>query len=159
MLRKALPKDVRRIHELINFSASKGEMLPRSLSEIYENLRDFFVYEEDGRIVGTCAVHIFWGDLAEIRSLFVEEASRGKGIGTALVRACIEEAQALEIEKLFLLTYKSEFFKQFGFEIVERDTLPQKIWMECVKCPKYPACDEVSMLKKIEVQRDEGEGE
>jgi amino-acid N-acetyltransferase len=149
MLRKALPKDVRRIHELINASASKGEMLARSLSEIYENVRDFFVYEEDGRIIGTCAVHVFWGDLAEIRSLCVEEPFRGRGIGGQLVSACIEEARSLGIDRLFLLTYMSDFFSQFGFRIVDREELPQKIWTDCVRCPKYPACDEVAMVRRI----------
>lgn len=155
MLRKALIKDGEEIHRLINLSSSKGEMLPRSLSEIYDNIRDFFVFEEDGKILGICSLHIFWKDLAEIRSLYVDESKRKKGIGRKLVEACLSEAKEFGIRKVFLLTYRTDFFLKLGFKTVEKVELPQKIWSDCVKCPKFPKCDEVAMIKNLG-EEDEG---
>jgi len=149
MLRKAGIKDIKQIHSIINYSASKGEMLPRSLGELYDNMRDCFVYEENGAIVGAGALHICWDDLAEIRSLCVAEAFRGKGIGRTLVNACIDEAYNFEIERVFLLTYQEEFFKKCGFKTVDKKELPQKIWSDCIKCPKFPECDEIAMVKIV----------
>jgi len=147
MLRKAGIKDIKKIHGIINLSAGKGEMLPRSLGELYDNMRDCFVYEEDGNVVGAGALHICWEDLAEIRSLCVLEPSRGRGIGRKLVNACLEEAHNLKIVRIFLLTYQEEFFKKCGFQTVDKKELPQKIWSDCIKCPKFPECDEIAMVK------------
>ncbi len=149
MLRKAGTKDIKQIHSIINYSASKGEMLPRSLGELYDNMRDCFVYEESGAIVGAGALHICWDDLAEIRSLCVAENFRGKGIGRILVNACVNEANNFEIERVFLLTYQEEFFKKCGFQTVDKKELPQKIWSDCIKCPKFPECDEIAMVRIV----------
>ncbi len=149
MLRKAGIKDIRDIHSIVNQSASKGEMLPRSLGELYDNMRDYFVCEEDGRIVGAGALHICWEDLAEIRSLCVVEDYRDKGIGRTLVNACIEEAKSFNVKKVFLLTYQDGFFKKCGFRIVDKKELPQKIWSDCIRCAKFPECDEIAMIMKI----------
>ncbi|MCK9362036.1 MAG: N-acetyltransferase [Syntrophales bacterium] len=152
MLRKARIGDVKTIHRLINISAGKGEMLPRSLMDIYGSLRDFFVYynERDGEIVGTCAMNITWENLAEIRSLNVAEERRREGIGRKLVEACISEAVTLELYRIFALTYQREFFLKLGFQYVDRDTLPQKVWSDCLRCPKYPDfCDEISMILEL----------
>ena len=152
MLRKARIGDVKTIHRLINISAGKGEMLPRSLMDIYGSLRDFFVYynEKDGEIVGTCAMNITWENLAEIRSLNVAEERRREGIGRKLVEACISEAVTLELYRIFALTYQREFFLKLGFQYVDRDTLPQKVWSDCLRCPKYPDfCDEISMILEL----------
>ena len=116
---------------------------------MYDNLRDYFVYVEDGKIAGTGALHICWEDLAEIRSVCVVESSRKRGIGRKIVNACLEEAKGFEVDKVFLLTYKDGFFKKCGFSIVDKKDLPQKIWSDCIKCPKFPECDEIAMVIKI----------
>ena len=152
MLRKARIGDVKTIHRLINQSAGKGEMLPRSLMDIYNSVRDFIVYydESQQRIVGVCAMNIIWENLAEIRSLFVEEAWRKKGIGRLLVEFCISEGITLELFRIFTLTYKKEFFAKLGFHEVDRATLPEKVWSDCFRCPKYPDyCDEVAMIIEL----------
>ncbi len=152
MLRKARIGDVKTIHKLINVSAGKGEMLPRSLMDIYGSLRDFFVYfsEQDGEIIGVCAMNITWENLAEIRSLYVAELRRKEGLGRKLVEACISEAITLELYRVFTLTYQHEFFLKLGFKDIDRATLPQKVWSDCLRCPKYPDfCDEISMIMEL----------
>jgi len=149
MLRKASIKDIKSIHSIVNLAAAKGEMLARSLGELYDNMRDYFVYEERGKVIGAGALHICWEDLAEIRSLCVTESSRGKGIGRMLVEACMEEARELNIAKVFLLTYQEEFFGKCGFTLVDKKELPQKIWSDCIRCPKFPECDEIAMMRRI----------
>jgi amino-acid N-acetyltransferase len=149
MLRKASIKDIKRIHAMINTSASKGEMLPRSLGELYDNMRDYFVYAEGDDVRGTCALHICWESLAEIRSLCVVEEARHKGIGTLLIDACMAEARSMEIGEVFLLTYRDEFFARFGFHVVDKKELPQKIWSDCIRCPQFPECDEIAMMRRV----------
>lgn len=152
MLRKARIGDVKTIHRLINLSAGKGEMLPRSLMDIYNSLRDFFVYydEDESLVIGICAMNIIWENLAEVRSLYVDENYRKKGIGKELVEACISEAITLELFRIFTLTYKKEFFAKIGFKEVDRSTLPEKIWSDCFRCSKYPDyCDEVAMIVEL----------
>ncbi|MBN1615101.1 MAG: N-acetyltransferase [Deltaproteobacteria bacterium] len=148
MLRKARIGDVKTIHRMINVSSGKGEMLPRSLMDIYGNLRDFFVYfHEDGTTIqGICAMSIIWENLAEVRSLYVDDEYRNRGIGRKLVEACISEAIILQLYRVFTLTRKPEFFRHLGFKEVDRSTLSEKIWVDCFHCPKYPEfCDEVAM--------------
>lgn len=147
MIRKARMADVKAIHELIAEYARKGDMLPRALADIYENLRDYFVYlGDDGELVGSAAIHIMWEDLAEVRSLAVREERMRRGVGTQLVEACISEAIVLGIARVFALTYKPEFFEKLGFHVVEKSELPQKIWADCLKCSKFPDCDEVALV-------------
>jgi len=152
MLRKARIDDVKTIHRMINLSSGKGEMLPRSLMDIYSSLRDFFVYynEDESQIIGICAMNIIWENLAEIRSLFVDENHRGKGFGRELVEACISEAITLGLFKIFTLTYKKEFFDKLGFKEIDRSLLPEKIWSDCFRCSKYPDyCDETAMIVEL----------
>jgi amino-acid N-acetyltransferase len=148
MLRKARVTDVDAIHRLVNSCASRGEMLPRSLAELYDNMRDYFVYEdeESGKIGGTCALHICWENLGEIRSLCVDESLRRRGIGFELVGVCMDEAKQFGLGRLFVLTYRDDFFRRFGFREVEKSELPHKIWTECINCPKFPRCDEIAMV-------------
>lgn len=150
MIRKAILKDVKDIQELIKLYSSRGDILPRSLSELYDQLRDFFVYIQNRKVIGICALHICWEDLAEIRSLAVRVEARNKGIGARLVRACLDECESLGIKKVFALTYKPNFFERFGFKIVDKTALPHKIWADCLKCVKFPDCDEVAMIKELE---------
>ncbi len=142
-------KDVPIVHELVNDYASRGEMLARSRSEIYEGLRDFFIAEEEGQILGCAALHINWEDLAEVRSLAVSETAQKRGIGRKLVEACIQEARALGVAKVYALTYRPGFFEQLGFDQVPKETLPHKIWGDCLKCPQFPNCDEDAVIMEI----------
>jgi amino-acid N-acetyltransferase len=146
MVRKARIDDVKVIFKFIEGFAVKGDMLHRPVSEIYNTLRDFYVYEVNGVILGTCALHVCWEDLAEVRSLAVDERAKEKGIGKALINACIEDAKTLGVTKLFALTYKEGYFKKMGFEIIDMKILPHKIWTDCVKCVKFPECDETAVM-------------
>lgn len=145
-VRKATVSDIKLIHKLINDFAKKGEMLPRSLNELYENIRDFLIAEHNNEIKGVCALHILWEDLAEIRSLAVKKESQKKGIGSLLVKKCLHEAKKLGVNKVFVLTYIPEFFKKTGFKELDKSKLPQKIWGDCIRCPKFPECDEVALI-------------
>jgi len=149
MLRKAQIHDVKEIQKLLLHYANRGDMLSRSLSELYESLRDFYIVEEEGRIVGVSALHIVWEDLAEIRSVAVTEDTGRKGIGTEVVNACIDEAKILGLKRLFCLTYKPDFFSRFGFQIVDKSQLPHKVWGDCIKCAKFPDCDEIAMIMDL----------
>lgn len=145
-IRKAKIVDVPALQGLINSFADRGELLHRSLNELYENLRDYFVTEESGEVVACCALHISWEDLAEIKSLVVSEAAQGQGLGADLLRACLAEARELGMCKVFALTYKPGFFEKNGFVRVDKSQLPQKIWTECVCCPKFPDCGEEALI-------------
>jgi amino-acid N-acetyltransferase len=146
MLRKAQIGDVKEIQKLLLTFASRGDMLSRSLSEIYESLRDFFVFEEDGILLGVAALHIVWDDLAEVRSVAVVEEAGRKGLGSQLVQACIDEARQIGLRRIFCLTYKPEFFGKHGFRLVDKAELPHKVWGDCIKCAKFPDCDENAMI-------------
>lgn len=150
MLRKAQIKDVKEIQKLLTHYASRGDMLSRSLSELYEALRDFYIVEEEGRLVGAAALHIVWEDLAEIRSVAVAEDTGRKGIGTQVVQACLDEARELGLKRVFCLTYKPDFFGKFSFRIVDKSELPHKVWGDCMKCVKFPDCDEIAMILDLE---------
>lgn len=146
MLRKARIEDVKDIQKLLTFFANRGDMLSRSLSELYESIRDFYVIEEEGQLLGVAALHIVWEDLAEVRSVAVAEDAGRKGIGSQVVQACIDEARALGLKKIFCLTYKPNFFGKFGFRVVDKSELPHKVWGDCMKCVKFPDCDEIAMI-------------
>ncbi|OGR30098.1 MAG: GNAT family N-acetyltransferase [Desulfuromonadaceae bacterium GWB2_53_15] len=146
MIRKAQIKDVKDIQKLLTGYASRGDMLSRSLSELYESLRDFYVCEEDGKLMGTAALHIVWDDLAEVRSVAVAEDVARKGIGSQLVQACIAEARQIGLNRIFCLTYKPDFFGKHGFRLVDKSELPHKVWGDCIKCVKFPDCDENAMI-------------
>lgn len=146
MLRKARIEDVKDIQKLLTFFANRGDMLSRSLSELYESIRDFYVIEEEGQLLGVAALHIVWEDLAEVRSVAVAEDAGRKGIGSQVVQACIDEARVLGLKKIFCLTYKPNFFGKFGFRVVDKSELPHKVWGDCMKCVKFPDCDEIAMI-------------
>jgi len=148
-IRKAKITDAVYIQNLVNYYADRDRMLPRSLNEIYENVRDFWVYEDNGGIVGCIALHVTWEDLAEIKSLAVKEEYTKRGIGSNLMNQCIEDGKKLGIKKVFALSYVPEYFKKFGFKEVPKEKLPHKIWNECIKCPKFPNCGEIALLYQI----------
>jgi len=146
MIRKARIGDVKEIQKLLTNFASRGEMLSRSLSELYEALRDFYVFEENGQLLGTSALHIVWEDLAEVRSVAVAEDAGRRGIGSQVVGACLDEARQHGLKRVFCLTYKPDFFAKFGFRVVDKSELPHKVWGDCIKCVKFPDCDEIAMI-------------
>jgi amino-acid N-acetyltransferase len=157
MIRSATIHDVPRIQGIINSHAELGRMLFKSVAQIYESLRDFAVYEIDGgiadgraaigRVVGCTALSIIWADLAEVRSLAVDEEYRGRGIGRRLVEWSADEARRLQIRRLMTLTYEQTFFEKLGFEVVGKESLPLKVWSDCVRCPKRDGCDEIAMVR------------
>ncbi len=147
---KARISDAIQMQELINYFAGKGEMLARPLSEIYENIRDYFVVRREGRVIACAALHVSWSDLAEIKSVAVAEESQREGIGRQLVEACLNEARELGVSTVFCLTYKPAFFEKTGFSQREKMELPHKIWGECYRCPKFPNCDEVALVYRFE---------
>ena len=147
MVRSAKIPDARPIHQLLLKYAGDGLVLPRSLSDIYECIRNFYVYEDlDGTVLGAVCLQISWEDLAEVRSLVVAEQASGRGIGRQLVEQCLEEAKEMGLPKVFALTYKVVFFEKLGFYEIEKSELPHKIWGDCIKCAKFPECDETAML-------------
>ncbi len=146
VVRKARATDVPAMQTLVAHFAARGELLPRTLNEMYQHLRDFFVAEVDGEIVAVCGLSLYWEDLAEIRTLAVHEAHGGKGLGSALVTACLEEAGALGVGRVFALTYRLGYFERFGFRTIDKRELPQKIWKDCIKCAKFACCDETALI-------------
>ena len=145
-IRKALTKDAVRIHRLVNDFAKQEVMLPRTLLSVYENIRDFHVAVEDGRVLGCSALHFTWGDMAEVRSLAVDPEAGGKGIGRALVEANIAEARTHGLVQVYAFTYVTGFFEKLGFRVVPHEEMPRKVWMDCVNCHKFNCCDEVAMV-------------
>jgi len=152
MIRKATIKDVKPIHRLLQEYGKKEELLARPLSQLYDHVRDFSVHidNKSQQLTGCCALQFCWEDLAEIRSLAVHPDHRGKNIGTTLTETVLNEAKTFNVKKVFTLTYKPDFFKQFGFVQIERSDLPLKIWGDCIICVKFPDCDEIAMMKELE---------
>ncbi len=148
MIRKAKVTDIKEIHSLLLDNSEKGLLLGRSLSDLYDQIRDFYVYvdEQKNTLAGICGLHICWEEIAEIRSLAVKDEYKGQGIGIDLVNACIVEAREFYINKLFVLTYVPDFFIKLGFENVDKKVLPHKVWADCMNCIKFPDCDEVAMM-------------
>ena len=148
-VRNAKISDVRAIYSLVNFYAERDKMLFRSMADIYENLQAFTVAELDGNVVGCCALEVIWADLAEIKSLAVDEANTGAGVGKALVAAATKQARRLGLPQIFALTLNPDFFEKLGFKIIEKDSLPMKVWSDCAKCPKQQNCDEIAVIKIV----------
>lgn len=152
-IKKAAAGDIAAIHRILNDYAEQDLLLPRSLSELYDHLRDYFVLENEEQahsIHGVCGLRVYWEDLAEIKSLAVSEDQQDRGFGSKLVRACLQEARSLGIRKVFTLTYVPDFFMKLGFKAVDRSIFPQKIWADCLKCPKFPDCDEVALAINLQ---------
>jgi len=153
VVRKARMADTEAIFELIRTFAARGEMLPRSWAYLYEHLREYFVGEQDGQVVACGALHLTWRDLGEIISLAVRPEVQGQGWGARIVQACLEEAVDLGLPRVFVLTYQTDFFASQGFQPIDRNELPQKIWGECIHCEKFDHCDEVALMWEA---RDKG---
>jgi len=147
--RKAAVTDIRAIQALVNEEADRNRMLPRSLHDLFETVRDFHLCVARGRVVGVCALHVTWEDLAEIRSLAVAGTYRGRGIGRALIRRCLDDARRLGVRRVFALTYHPEFFVGLGFAAVDKSELPHKVWAECIRCRHFPDCREEAVLRRL----------
>lgn len=146
-LRKATVKDAKPIQQLIDRFAAKGLLLPRPLWDIYSHIREFTVWENEGiGIIGVCALHVIWEDLAELRSFCVDEPHQQKGIGMELAMKSLEEGRALGIGRVFTLTYLPSYFERMGFRRVDKGQLPQKVWADCIHCVKFPDCDEIALI-------------
>ena len=150
IVEKATISDAEEMHRLINYFADKDEMLPRPLSEIYENIRDYFVVRQGGQVTGCAALHVMWSDLAEVKSVAVAEDAQRQGTGSRLVEACLKEARGLGLPTVFCLTYKPTFFQKFGFAEIDKMELPRKVWTECYHCSKFPDCEEVALITNFE---------
>jgi len=146
---RARVSDAPSLHQMISHFADKGEILPRALSEIYEDIRDYFVVRKGGQVIACAALHVTWVDLAEIRSLAVDEKEQKQRIGSLLIQACLEEAKELGIPRVFCLVRKPAFFEKHGFKLIDKTELPQKVWAECYRCPKFPNCDEVALIRHL----------
>jgi amino-acid N-acetyltransferase len=146
---RARVSDAPFVHQMISHFADKGEILPRALSEIYEDIRDYFVVREGDQVIACAALHVTWVDLAEIRSLAVDEKEQNQQIGSLLIQACLEEAKELGIPRVFCLVRKPAFFEKHGFKLIDKMELPQKVWAECYRCPKFPNCDEVALIRLL----------
>jgi amino-acid N-acetyltransferase len=149
MIRKAVLDDTQKIAELINYFAEQKKMLPREAENIAENIRDFLVAEEEGKVVGCVALHFYSRDLAEIRSLAVKDQAQGKGYGKMLIKQSVKEHQELGGKRIFALTYVDDLFKGLGFMAGNKEELPEKIWAECSKCEKFHDCDEICIIYNI----------
>lgn len=149
LLRPAAIGDVPSIHHLIEQYASQGNLLPRPMSELYRHLRDFFVIDRDGTVVGCGALEIFTEDLGEVRSLVVADEHKRRGYGQMLVKRILEEARTIGLRRVMALTYVPPFFHKLGFQTVPKETLPEKVWGVCVKCYKFNNCDEIAVLREL----------
>ena len=150
MIRKARMTEVPLIYKTLEISARNGELLPRSLGELYDTIRDFQVYEDEkGQLLGCCALHPTWEDLGEIRSLVVNEKARKKGIGRSLVNRCLEEGRELDMQRIFVLTFNSPFFQRLEFVPISKSLLPHKIWAECIRCIHFPDCKEEALMLEL----------
>jgi len=149
-VRKAEIDDAQAIHDLVNLYAQRGDMLPRTMGEVYENLRDFFVAGDPaGDFLGCVALHIVWSDLAEVKSLAVPEQTQSRGMGSLLVNAAVDEARNIGLQRVFALTYRPAFFERLGFVQADVMTLPRKVWNECYRCPKFPSCNEIALVREL----------
>jgi amino-acid N-acetyltransferase len=153
IVEKARIEDAQAIHDIVNGYAARGDMLPRTLGELYENLRDFYVVRDEIEVIGCVALHIMWSDLAEVRSLAVSEKRQVGGVGSLLVQRCIEEAKVLGLQTVFALTYRPGFFERLGFQQADVMTLPRKVWNECYRCPKFPSCNEIAVVLELSTEQ------
>ncbi len=148
MINKATVNDVKELHKFLLEAAKGGEILPRSLNELYAYLRDYWVYraKKNAPIQAAAGMHICWEDLAEVRNLYVDPKLRGKGIGEKLLEKCIGESRQLKVGRIFALTYRESFFTNLGFKHYDKSKLPHKVWADCLQCIKFPDCDEDAVM-------------
>ena len=152
-IRAAKVQDVKQIQKIIEFYADNKEMLHRSLNSIYENIQEYVVVENEGKIIACGALHVSWEDLAEVKALAVSKNFARQGIGRKIVKTLEKNAMKLGIYSTFALSFKPEFFKKLGYEIISREVLPQKIWSECINCHLFPDCGEIPLIKDLSINK------
>jgi amino-acid N-acetyltransferase len=145
-IRPARVMDVKEIHKLVEYHANNKEMLHRSLSAIYENIQEFVVLENENKIVGCGALYVSWENLAEIKALAVSDEYKGHGFGRKIVEILQDNARNLGVNRVFALSFKPKFFIKLGYKIIPKETLPHKIWSECINCHLFSECGEVPLL-------------
>lgn len=159
-IRRANVSDADDICRLVNYHAERGKMLHRSLESVYDAIREFHVAVEVGsegeKVVGCVAVDVFWSDLAEVKSLAVAPDRRGRGVGSKLVKVALDDARRLGVKRIFALTYEKDFFAREGFLVIDRATLPDKVWTECIHCPRVDACDEIAVMRHLDEEKPAG---
>ena len=148
-VRSAKVSDVQAIYALINSYAERDKMLFRSMADIYESLQSFTVAEHNGSVLGCCALQVVWSDLAEIKSLAVDQTNIGSGVGKMLVTQAVEQARELGINRVFALTLEPDFFEKSEFEVIDKSVLPMKVWSDCSRCPKQQNCDEIAVVRNV----------
>jgi amino-acid N-acetyltransferase len=150
LIRKARLEEIKAIHRLVSQQAKLGQILPRAISDLYVQVRDFSVIadEDTGKIIACGALQVVWEDLAEIRSLAVQTSHQYQGIGTRLIEALLEESSEMGITQVFVLTYRPRLFERLGFSHMDKSLLPHKIWADCIRCTKFPECDELALVKR-----------
>ena len=153
MIRNARMGDIKKIYKLLQYFADQDLLLGRSLSSLYDQLKDFSVYVENEKddqdqekLVGVCALHICWENLAEIRSLAVLDGYQGKSVGRQLIDKALSEADSYGITRVFTLTYQPDFFRKIGFKDIDKSELPHKVWSDCINCSKFPDCNEEALI-------------
>jgi amino-acid N-acetyltransferase len=149
IVRKPKLTEIADMKALLDEAATARQVLPREMAEMLENARDFFVYVDEEGVGGLAALHIDLVDLAEVRSLVVRDNLRGKGIGSLLVEAAVEEARHLQIARVYAFTRQPEFFKRLGFQVVDRSELPYKALKDCQRCPFFAQCDETALVRPV----------
>jgi amino-acid N-acetyltransferase len=149
MVRKPRLTEVVSMKQLLDEAAAEGQVLARQLPELYENVRDFYVYADDSGLGGLVALHIDMVDLAEVRSLVVRKDLRGHGVGRRLVETVVAEAELLDIARVYALTRLPAFFERSGFRVVDRNELPYKVFKDCIRCRLYPGCDEIAVIRDL----------
>jgi amino-acid N-acetyltransferase len=147
--RKASMKDIPAMLALINGYARDGIMLPRNEFELSEGVRDFTVLEKDGAILGCAALHFYGPTVAEVRSLAVLPEMKGTGAGRMLMDAIDAEAHQFDLDIVFAFTYVPGFFEKMGYREARREELPLKAWKDCLRCPKFQACDEYAVVRAL----------
>ncbi|MBI4328911.1 MAG: N-acetyltransferase [Chloroflexi bacterium] len=154
-LERARIADVPQLHTLINYFADQGDLLHRSMSELYENVRDFIVVKEGEKVVACASLHVNWEDVAEIKSVAVSTPLQGQGIGALLIEQSIEDAVDLGLKRVFVLTHKPGFYERLGFQRADVLSFPRKVWSECIRCPKFPSCNEIAMDRPVDLELSE----
>jgi amino-acid N-acetyltransferase len=150
IIQKPTLQDIKAIQTLLSPFVKEGIILKRDDDEVASNIRSYHIVKENGRVIGVGALHIYSAELGEIRSLVVEKEYQGKGVGRAIIKEIEREAKQLKLNKLLTLTYQKEFFEKLGFVEIPKESVPShKVWSDCIKCPHFPNCNEISLIKTI----------
>ncbi len=141
------------VFALINYYAEQRIMLPRPIVDLYENVWEFTVAEDNGVILGCGALKVYSAELAELRSLCVAPGINGRGLGRTLTEHVLDEGEHFGLKTVFALTTSPGFFEKMGFREVPRERFPTKVWRDCLQCPRYYNCEEKAMMVDLDTRR------